>query len=105
MRSPPCPSRGAAPSNLLYTLRAFGAMGVLKRANGIVFGKPFNNKYYDEYKGVIKKALAEYGRGDIPVLYNLSFGHCEPKFCIPLGAAAEIDCDRKTFSILESGVV
>ncbi|MDR1271922.1 MAG: LD-carboxypeptidase [Clostridiales Family XIII bacterium] len=92
------------PGNLLHILRALGAMGVLKRVNGIVFGKPYNNKYYDEYKPMIVKALAEFGRSELPVLYNLSFGHCEPKFCIPFGAVAEIDCERKSFSILESGV-
>jgi len=54
---------------------------------------------------VSKKALAEYDRNDLPVLYNLSFGHCEPKFCIPYGVIAEIDCDNAVFSILESGVV
>jgi len=94
-----------APNSLLYCLRTFGAMGVLERLSGIVFGKPFDNKYYDEYKQIIQKALLEYGRNDLPVLYNLSFGHCEPKFCIPYGAIAEIDCVRKAFTILESGVV
>ncbi|MDR2616136.1 MAG: LD-carboxypeptidase, partial [Oscillospiraceae bacterium] len=92
------------PGNLLYTLRALGATGVLERVNGLVFGKPYDNKYYEEYKPMIKKALAEYGGGDTPVLYNLSFGHCEPKFCIPFGAAAEIDCARKSFRITESAV-
>jgi len=92
------------PSNLLYTLRTLGAIGVLKQATGMVFGKPYDNKYYDEYKAEILKVLAEYGRSDMPVLYNLSFGHCEPKFCIPIGAKAEIDCDHKTFTILENGV-
>lgn len=91
--------------NLLYILRVLAAMGVLAKINGMIFGKPYNNKYYDEYKAVIKKVLYECGRGDMPVLYNLSFGHCEPKFCIPYGARAEIDCERKSFSILESGVV
>jgi muramoyltetrapeptide carboxypeptidase LdcA involved in peptidoglycan recycling len=93
------------PGNVLYTLRAFGATGVLERLNGIVFGKPYNDQYYDEYKPVIKKALAEYGQGDMPVLYNLSIGHCEPKFCIPYGAMGEINCENAIFSILDSGVV
>jgi len=93
------------PNNILYTLRAFGAMGILERINGILFGKPYNDKYYDEYKTMIKKALAEYGRSNLPVLCNLSFGHCEPKFCTPYGAMAEIDCDNAAFSILESGVM
>ncbi|MCL2486925.1 MAG: LD-carboxypeptidase [Oscillospiraceae bacterium] len=91
------------PCNIGYILRAMGAMGVLERVNGIVFGKPCDNKYYGEYKPEIKKVLAEYGKSEMPVLYNLSFGHCEPKFCIPYGAKAEIDCDRTAFSILESG--
>ena len=94
-----------APVNVLYMLRALGAMGVLARLNGLVFGKPYANAYYEEYKPIIAKALREYGRGGLPVLYNLSFGHCEPKFCVPYGAAAEVDCGRKAFTILESGVV
>ena len=92
------------PNSVLYSLRTYGAMGILERINGVVIGKPFDNKYYDEYKTVIKKALSEYGRAEMPVLYNLSFGHCEPKFCITYGAMAEIDSDRAAFSILESGV-
>ena len=94
-----------APGSVLYNIRTYGAMGILERLGGIIVGKPFDNKYYDEYKLRITRALSEYGRADIPVLYNLSFGHCEPKFCIPYGAIAEIDCDRKAFRILESGVV
>lgn len=88
-----------------YLLRNYGAMGVLEKINGIIFGKPADEEYYEEYKNVILKVLAEYGRQDLPVLYNLSFGHCEPKICIPYGAMAEINCEEKTFSILESGVV
>lgn len=88
-----------------YWLRNYGAMGVLEKINGIIFGKPADEEYYEEYKNVILKVLAEYGRRDLPVLYNLSFGHCEPKICIPYGAMAEINCEEKTFSILESGVV
>ncbi len=70
-------------------------MGVLKRVNGIIFGKPQDETYYEEYKHAIIKVLAEYEREDLPVLYNLSFGHCEPKFCIPYGVMAQIDCEQK----------
>lgn len=93
------------PHYLEYWLRNYGAMGVLERANGIIFGKPQDEMYFEEYKHTIIKVLAEYGRADLPVLYNLSFGHSEPKFCIPYGAMAEINCKQKTFSILESGVI
>lgn len=88
-----------------YWLRNYGAMGVLQKISGIIFGKPADEEYYNEYKEVIFKVLSEYGRQDLPVLYNLSFGHCEPKICIPYGAMAEINCEEKTFAILESGVI
>ena len=88
----------------LEMLRSLGELGILAQANGMVIGKPVGEKYFTEYQIVIKQVLAEYGRSDLPVLYNLSFGHCEPKFCLPYGAMAEIDCANKTFSILESAV-
>jgi muramoyltetrapeptide carboxypeptidase LdcA involved in peptidoglycan recycling len=93
------------PSAMRYMLRTLGAMGVLEQINGIVFGKPYNNKYYEEYKHEIKMILIEYGRSTMPVLYNLSFGHCEPKCSIPYGVMSEIDCKKASFSILESGVI
>lgn len=86
-----------------WWLRNYGAMGVLERVQGMVFGKPYDESYFEAYQQEIKKVLEEYGRTDTPVLYNASFGHCEPKCCIPYGALAEIRCDEPGFSILESG--
>lgn len=36
---------------------------------------------------------------NIPILYNLDFGHTDPLFTIPLGAEAEIDTDNKILRI------
>lgn len=94
-----------SPKSYEYVLRSFGTMGVLNRINGIVLGKPLGETYFDEYNSVLIKVLSEFGRNDMPVLANLSFGHNEPKCILPYGAMAEIDCDNLTFSILESGVV
>ncbi len=93
------------PDSFRYMLRSLGAIGILETINGIIFGKPYGEKYYDEYKTEIIKVLAEYDRVNLPVLYNLSFGHCEPKCCIPYGVLAEIDCHNIAFSILESAVL
>jgi len=84
-------------------LRKLGANGILAQLSGIFCGKPRSGKLYEEYKVSIRKVLAEYGRSDLPVLYNGSFGHNEPKTVLPYGALAEIDCQTCTFSILESG--
>jgi muramoyltetrapeptide carboxypeptidase LdcA involved in peptidoglycan recycling len=93
------------PKYLRWWLMNYGAMGVLDKIKGIIFGKPQDEVYYEEHKHEIKAVLTMYGRSDLPVLYNASFGHCEPKCCIPYGALAELDCDNLRFSILESGVV
>lgn len=85
-------------------LRCLGMMGILERLSGMIWGKPQSEKYYKEYKDVIRKVLAEFAREDMPVLYNGSFGHNEPKTVLPYGALAEIDCAGTMFTILESGV-
>ncbi|MDR7238056.1 S66 family peptidase [Neobacillus drentensis] len=92
------------PNNIKYWLRNYAVQGILQVANGIIFGKPQDEKFYDEYKEAIQKVMKEFNLEDLPILYNLNFGHTEPKFILPYGAMAEINCDKKTFTILESGV-
>lgn len=92
------------PSYIKYWLRNYAAQGILQRTNGIIFGKPLDEMYYEEYKTEIITAMREYGLENLPILYNLSFGHTEPKFILPYGRVAEINCVETTFSILENGV-
>ncbi|GGA83043.1 S66 family peptidase [Ornithinibacillus halotolerans] len=92
------------PKYIKYWLRNYAAQGILQKVKGIIFGKPKDEMYYDEYKLVIQQVMKEYELKDLPILYNLNFGHTEPKFILPYGAMAEINCDNRTFSILESGV-
>lgn len=83
-------------------LRTYGIMGILNQINGIIWGKPMDEVFYEEYQETIKKVLAEFNREDMPVLYNMNFGHTEPKICLPYGTMAEINCETTAFSILES---
>ncbi|QDP41076.1 S66 family peptidase [Radiobacillus deserti] len=92
------------PDYIRYWLRNYAAQGILQAAKGIIFGKPKDEKYYEEYKEEITGVMVEYGLTDTPILYNLNFGHTEPKCILPYGAMAEIDCASKTFSILEAAV-
>ncbi|ADL52233.1 S66 family peptidase [Clostridium cellulovorans] len=93
------------PTQVEYWLRNYGIMGVLQKVNGIIFGKPYDEQYYEEYKNVILKVVRdELKLVDLPILYNMNFGHTAPMFIIPYGAMAEVDCNLKKFSILESGV-
>lgn len=92
------------PSLIRYWLRNYAVQGILQQANGILFGKPQDEQYYEEYKTEILKVMKEFNLEHLPILYNLNFGHTEPKFILPFGAMVEINCDKQTFAILESGV-
>lgn len=94
------------PEYVEYWLRNYGSQGIFNKVNGIIFGKPYDNLYYEEYKKVILKVVRdELQLIDLPIIYNLSFGHTAPMTILPYGAMAEINCDEVTFSITESGVV
>ncbi len=85
----------------LHDLRALDAAGMFKYAAGIIIGQ-----LSDEEENVLVKFLKyEAHREDIPVISNIDFIHRTPMTVIPMGAMAEIDCNRVTFKILESGVV
>lgn len=80
------------PHLLRYWLRNYGMQGILQHAKGIIFGKPQDETFYDEYKDEILKIMKEFDLEHLPILYNLNFGHTEPKFILPYGAMAEINC-------------
>jgi len=92
------------PSYLEYWLRNYGSQGILQKAKAIIFGKPYQEKYYDEYKTSIIKIVSELGLNELPIIYNMSFGHNQPMCILPYGATVEVNCNENTFSILESGV-
>lgn len=94
----------AEPAFMKYWLRNYAAQGILHKAKAIIFGKPHDEKYYGAYKEEILNVMKEYDLEDLPILYNLNFGHTEPKFILPYGAMAEVDSAKGAFSILESGV-
>lgn len=92
------------PQQVLYYLRNLGAQGILQNAAGILFGKPFRNVYYNEYKDVILQAMYESQCEHIPVLYNVNFGHQAPINVIPYGIMCELNADLKRITLLEKAV-
>ena len=105
------------PSFVLYLLRNLGAQGILERINGILFARPGGefpqgqelecDKWiagYSQFDNAILKACKEYGRTDLPVVTNMSFGHTVPQVILPMGAMAEINPTTKTVSIIEGAV-
>ncbi|MGJ1264446.1 S66 family peptidase [Sphingobacterium spiritivorum] len=92
------------PEYIRWWLRNYAATGILKSAKGIIFGRPYDNLYTEQYETEILKVLDEEGLYDMPVITRMDFGHTCPTFTIPYGRLAEINCLNKTFSILENGV-
>ncbi len=92
------------PAYVEYWLRNYGSQGLLNKVSAMIWGKPYQEKYREEYKRAILKVLAELGLDRLPVVYNMTFGHNQPMMCLPYGSLAQVDCPARTFSILESGV-
>jgi muramoyltetrapeptide carboxypeptidase LdcA involved in peptidoglycan recycling len=95
------------PKAVLRILRTFGAMGILEKVSGILFGRPGGPvppEQFGDYDDAILSSLRELDLAHLPVVAGMDFGHTDPVFLLPYGATAEIDCDAKRFSILEAAV-
>jgi muramoyltetrapeptide carboxypeptidase LdcA involved in peptidoglycan recycling len=93
-----------APECVAKALEDYHARGMLQGVRGILFGKPYDEYKYEEYRNVLAETLQKLGYGDMPLFYNMTFGHNDPKFLIPYGALAEMDAETGAFRILEPGV-
>ena len=92
------------PIKMRRYLRSLNAIGIFKKINALIIGKPKDEKYYEEYKDEYLKVIRdEAERDDLPIMYNMNFGHTAPKFILPYGVEAEIDCDNNKFRINEAG--
>lgn len=90
------------PSLLLYYLRNLGSQGIFDVIQGIIVGKPQEEKYYEEYKDVYKKVLKEYKKDELPVMYNINIGHAYPTGILPLGIDIKIDFNNRKIVINEN---
>ncbi len=46
--------------------------------------------------------MKEFGREDLPILYNVNIGHAFPTGILPLGTDIQIDFDNKKIHLVES---
>ena len=87
---------------LLWYLRGLAAQGIFDRVCGVIVGKPARRSKYEPYKEVWRKVVGfEAGRPELPILYNVNFGHAEPIGVLPIGARCRLDAERKTLTLLE----
>lgn len=88
-----------------HVLRNYGMQGVFDRINGLIFARA--RDYSDDEKIKLEEKLVsvvakEFGRPDLPIIANVDFGHTDPQLVFPLGVKAEIDCQNKKISLIES---
>lgn len=83
------------PEKVREMLSVFRDRGMLDSLSGIWVGKSQNEVYYEEYKEVYRSVVPS----EIPILYNLPFGHSYPKMLIQYGARAKTDADRQEIVI------
>lgn len=87
---------------LTWYLRNFAAQGLFDVIRGILVGKPARRSKYEPYKEVYRKVVGrESGHPELPILYNVNFGHAEPIGVLPYGVKCRLDADRKTLTLLE----
>lgn len=80
----------------LNTLKATGIFNVI---SGIIVGKPQDEQYYEEYKEIFYKIIEN---KDLPILYNVNFGHAYPRCVIPYGIETEVNLDKKSITFKEA---
>lgn len=100
-----------APSPLAVTrmLRSLAAVGALERAGALLFGRPgggVDPERFGEYdQALLAVVRDELGRGDMPIVTNMDFGHTEPNMVLPYGVATRVDPLAGTVAITEAAVV
>lgn len=92
-----------SPLAVVRMLRALGATGALREAKGILFGRPYGEEaMFKKYDDAVLQVLAELGLDSVPLVTRMDFGHTDPKFVVPYGVEAEINCDAQRIRLLES---
>ncbi|BDR59476.1 S66 family peptidase [Xylocopilactobacillus apicola] len=81
-----------------HMLEDLKAWGIFQNINGIIVGKPQNEKNYEEYKAVLLDVTSDF---QLPIIYNVNFGHSYPRVALPYGARVELDLDHPAITVKE----
>ena len=87
---------------LTWILRNLAAQGIFQVISGILVGKPARRSKYEPYKEVYRKVVGfEAARPELPILYNVNFGHADPIGVLPIGVNCRLDAAQRTLTLLE----
>jgi muramoyltetrapeptide carboxypeptidase LdcA involved in peptidoglycan recycling len=97
-----------SPNEVTHWLRNYGMLGILDKIVAMVVGRPagYTAEQRDEVdKEIVRVVAEEFGRGDMPIVTGLDFGHTSPQMVIPNGGRMVIDPGKRTISLPEGGTV
>ncbi|MBQ7646417.1 MAG: LD-carboxypeptidase, partial [Clostridia bacterium] len=60
--------------------------------NGVLVGKPMDERYYDDYKKILVDVIDD---RYLPIVYNVNIGHATPRCIIPFGVNARVDAEEQ----------
>lgn len=66
--------------------------GVFDVVSGVLVGKPQDEAYYDEYKNILVNVV---NNSELPIVYNVNFGHAAPRCALQYGAMARVDMKQR----------
>ena len=78
--------------------RALGFLkeaGVFKAVSGVLFGRPMDNVYREEYHRRLAAAVDDPA---LPILADVSVGHALPRCILPFGVNARVDAQAQTIT-------
>ncbi len=94
-----------SPGNFRWIMRNYAASGILSKISGLIVGRPYDDLHWKAYDDTLLQIIKdEEGLSDLPIITGMDFGHTCPVFTLPYGVKAEIDCENKTFSIIEEAL-
>ena len=89
----------SSPEEYEKMLTALKEKGVFDVVNAIIVGKPMDETYYNEYKDILCKIVDNH---ELPILYNINFGHAYPKCILPYGLKIEYNHSEREIIFKET---
>jgi muramoyltetrapeptide carboxypeptidase LdcA involved in peptidoglycan recycling len=97
-----------SPTLVAWWLRNYGMQGILDHLAGMVVGRPahYTPEQVEElYMTILRIVRDEFGRGDLPIVAGLDFGHTDPQMVLPNGGRMVLDPATGSISLPDPATV
>jgi len=88
----------AEPEKYRKMLLKLRERGVFSEVSGVITGKPADEKYFAEYKEILREVIDDPA---LPVVTNVNVGHALPRCIIPFGVKARVSVKEQVIRFYE----